>query len=189
MKSARKKIAALAVLSILWGTLAAWQWFSFEEPVKVPLTNVSGPVSAQHTLRGASGNLQVHLDLLASSRTQRQMSFSAPRNIFALPAAIAQGSGEADGVENSSQEQRSVLSELAQFHYLGFVRTEDKEERKHDLAVLMKNDDLHVVRKGETIENHVMVKTITHESVTLLDRASRVEHTVQLSEEAVGQPQ
>jgi hypothetical protein len=51
------------------------------------------------------------------------------------------------------------------------------------MAVLTKNDDLHVVKAGETIEKHVVVKTITQESVTLFDRNSQVEYTVLLSEE------
>jgi hypothetical protein len=39
------------------------------------------------------------------------------------------------------------------------------------------------VRKGETVEAHVVVKKITQESVTLLDKDSRLEYTVLLSEE------
>jgi hypothetical protein len=39
------------------------------------------------------------------------------------------------------------------------------------------------VKAGETIDQHVVVKTITRDSVTLLDRDSRVEYTVLLSEE------
>jgi hypothetical protein len=60
--------------------------------------------------------------------------------------------------------------------------------KKSAQAVLTKNDDLHVVRAGETVEDHVVVKAITQESVTLQDRQSRVEHTVLLSEEVPLQP-
>jgi hypothetical protein len=56
------------------------------------------------------------------------------------------------------------------------------------MAVLTKKDDLHVVRAGETVEDHIVVKTITHEAVTLLDSRARVEHMVLLSEEAPEQP-
>ena len=57
------------------------------------------------------------------------------------------------------------------------------------MAVLTKNDDVHVVRTGEAVEDHVVVKAITQESVTLQDRQARVEHIVVLSEEApVQQP-
>jgi hypothetical protein len=81
-----------------------------------------------------------------------------------------------------------VLDGLAQFHYLGFVRMEEGFRKNGELAVLTKNDDLHVVRTGETVEDHVVVKAITQESVTLQDRQSRVEYTVMLSEEAPVQP-
>ena len=79
--------------------------------------------------------------------------------------------------------QQAVATDLSQFHYLGFVRTGEEWQKKHDMAVLTKNDDLHVVKAGETIDKHIVVKTITQESVTLLDRDSRVEYTVLLSEE------
>ena len=49
--------------------------------------------------------------------------------------------------------------------------------------MLTKNDDLHVVKAGQTIDKHVVVKRITQESVTLVDRDSHLEYTVLLSEE------
>ncbi len=182
-----RKILALAVLLSAWGGLAYWQWSGIQEPVRVPLSNVSGPVGTQ-AARTAGGNLRVQLDLLAAAKSQRDMTFVTPRNVFALPGV--QG-GAATGMETAgdvSQVQQAVAAELAQFHYLGFVRSENQGERKRDLAVLTKNDDLHLVRKGETLENRVIVKTITQESVTLMDRDSRVEYTVLLSEEGQAQP-
>jgi hypothetical protein len=188
MNSRQKKNIVLTVLVLLWGGLAAWQWFTVEEPVRVPLTNVSGRLSTEQPSRGAVGGLRVQLDLLASARTQRNMTFTAPRNIFALPSSAGIDQPGTGAIMDPSQQQQAVLAELAQFHYLGFVRTGEDWEQKRDLAVLTKNDDLHVVRKGQTVENHVVVKAITQDSVTLQDRDSRIEHTVPLSEEAVAQP-
>lgn len=178
----------MVVLVVVWAGLAAWQWFMMEEPVRVPLTNVSGPASAQQGLRGAAGALHVQLELLASSRTQREMSFLTPRNIFAFPSSVEAASDGTDSVTDTSQQQHSIAAELAQFHYLGYVRAGEDWEKQRDVAVLTKNDDLHVVRKGETVENHVVVKAITQDSVTLQDRDSLVEYTVLLSEEAPVQP-
>jgi hypothetical protein len=188
MTNSHKKIAALGVLLTMWGGLAWWQWLAMEEPARVPLVNVSGKTSAEQHSGGASENLRVQLELLSSSRTQRDMSFTAPRNIFALPSSVETGRAVDAVAVETSQEQQSVLADLAQFHYLGFVRTGEDREKRQDLAVLTKNDDLHVVRKGETIDHHVVVKAITQDSVTLEDRDSRVEHTVLLSEEAPVQP-
>jgi hypothetical protein len=68
------------------------------------------------------------------------------------------------------------------------VRLDEGLRKKGEMAVLTKDGNLHVVRTGETVEDHIVVKAITQESVTLQDRQSRVEHTVLLSEEAPLQP-
>ena len=189
----QKKVAALATMGLLWGGIIAWQWLAMEESVRVPLTNVSGRASTPRAPRGAVDGLHVQLDLLAAARTQREMTFTTPRNIFAPPRLDDSGAARANQSEfdpgsEQALRQQEVLAGLAQFHYLGFVRMEEGWRKKGELAVLTKNDDVHVVRTGETVEDHVVVKAITQESVTLQDRQSRVEHTVLLSEEAPVQP-
>jgi hypothetical protein len=193
MTTNQKKITALVALGLLWGGIIAWEWLAVEEPVRVPLANVSGPASTPRATRGTVGGLYVQLDLLAAARTQREMTFTLPRNIFALPRAddsraARANESELDPGSEKALRQQEVLAGLAQFHYLGFVRMEQGLRKNRELAVLTKNDDLHVVRAGETVEDHVVVKAITQESVTLQDRRSRVEHTVLLSEEAPLQP-
>lgn len=189
----QKKIAVLVSLGLLWGGILVWEWLTVAEPVRVPLANVSGSASAPRTHRGVDDGLRVQLDLLAAARTQREMTFTPPRNIFAPPraddtkVARANDSEFNAGVEQA-QQQQAALDGLAQFHYLGFVRMEEWR-KKGEMAVLTKNDDVHVVRTGEAVEDHVVVKAITQESVTLQDRQARVEYIVVLSEEApVQQP-
>ena len=193
MTTNQKKMVALAALGLLWGGILACEWLVMEEPVRVPLTNVSGPASTPRAIRGVVDGLHVQLDLLAAARTQREMIFTPPRNIFAPPHSDDTGVARANrsafdpGLEQA-QRQEAALAGLAQFHYLGFVRMEEGWRKKGEMAVLTKNDDVHVVRTGETVEDHVVVKAITQESVTLQDRQTRVEHTVLLSEEAPVQP-
>lgn len=182
------KIAALVALGLLWGGILAWEWLTMEAPVRVPLTNVSGPASTLRTTRGAVDGLHVQLDLLAAARTQREMTFTTPRNIFTPPRPDDLGAADANRPEfNAGSEQalrqQTVLAGLALFHYLGFVRMEEGWRKKGEMAVITKNDAVHVVRIGETVEDHVVVKAITQESVTLQDRQSRVEHIVLLSNE------
>lgn len=181
MDNRRKKILILAVLGSLWTALALWQWTSLEEPVRVPLANVSG--SAAPPAHAGADNLVVHLDLLAAVRTQREMVFATPRNIFALPSAVTINASAPAELPDAALQQQAVATDLSQFHYLGFVRTGDEWQKKQEMAVLTKNDDLHVVKAGETIDTHVVVKRITQESVTLIDRDSHLEYTVLLSEE------
>jgi hypothetical protein len=181
MDSRRKKVLALVALGSLWGGLLLWQWFTWENPVRVPLANVSGPAAA--VSHSGTDNLHVQLDLLAAARTQREMVFATPRNIFALPSATTVNQPGPSEVTEVALRQQAVATDLAQFHYLGFVRTGEEWQKKQDLAVLTRNDDVHVVKRGEIIDKHVVVKAITQESVTLLDRESRLEYTVLLSEE------
>jgi hypothetical protein len=190
----QKKMAALVAIGLLWGGILTWEWLTMAALVRVPLTNVSGPASTPRAIRGTSDGLHVQLDLLAASRTQREMTFTPPRNIFAPPRLDDTGVAhvnrpESDPGLEQAQHQQTALDGLAQFHYLGFVRIEDGWRKKGEMAVLTKNDDVHVVRTGETVENQVVVKAITQESVTLQDRQARVEHTVLLSEEVPVQPQ
>ena len=177
----RKKVLVLAALGTLWVGLFLWQWYSVEEPVRVPLTNVSG--ASASPARGGDDNLHVQLDLLAAARTQREMLFATPRNIFALPSTGAINASRPAEMPEASLRQQAVAADFAQFHYLGFVRTGEEWQKKQNVAVLTKNDDLLVVKAGETIDKHVVVKAITQESVTLVDRESRLEYTVLLSEE------
>jgi len=190
----QKKIAALVALGLLWGGILTWEWLTMAEPVRVPLANMSGPASTPRAIRETSDGLHVQLDLLAATRTQREMTFTPPRNIFATPHLDDTGVARANRSESDpgleqAQHQQTALHGLAQFHYLGFVRIEDGWRKKGEMAVLTKNDDVHVVRTGETVEDQVVVKAITQESVTLRDRQARVEYTVLLSEEAPVQPQ
>jgi hypothetical protein len=185
----QKKITALVGLGLLWGGIIAWEWLTVEEPERVPLTNVSGPASVPRPTRGRVDGLEVQLNFLAATRTQREITFTPPRNIFAPPRTDASGAAyvnrpEVDGGSEQARRQQAALAGLALFHYLGFVRVEEVSQKKGEMAVLTKKDDLHVVRTGETVENYVVVKAITQESVTLLDRQSRVEHTVLLSKDA-----
>jgi hypothetical protein len=181
MDSKRKKILALVVLGSLWGGLLLWQWLNLGEPVRTPLTNVSGPAASAS--RPGTDSLHDQLDLLAAARTQREMVFATPRNIFALPSASTVQERGPSEVTEVALRQQTVASDLAEFHYLGFVRTGEEWQKKQDHAVLTRNDDVHVVKAGETIDKHVVVKAITQDSVTLADRKSRMEYTVLISEE------
>ena len=193
MTTDQKKITALIALGLLWGGVIAWEWLAMEEPVRVPLTNVTGLASPLRATRGTVEGLYVQLDLLAAAQTQREMTFTPPRNIFAPPRPDDPGTLHAnqlefDSVSGRPLPRREALAGLTQFHYLGFVRMEEEWQKSRELAVLTKNDDLHVVRTGETVEDHIVVKAITQDSVTLQDRQSRVEYTVLLSEEPSVQP-
>lgn len=66
--------------------------------------------------------------------------------------------------------------ELSRYRYLGYL-----VRGGHDEAFLTKGKDLHIVKAGETIDQHVLVKAIGPTGVTLLETASQVEHIVVLA--------
>lgn len=183
----RKKITLLAALALFWGGLLVWQFQTWREPVRVPLTNVSGRSPAPSDAQNLERNLRVQLDLFEASRSQQEMVFGTLKNIFALSGmSETVREGTVENVDTMARQQ-SAAAELSQFHYLGFVRMGEVWERKPELAVLTRNEDLHVVMKGQTMDNRVLVKAITQEGVTLLDKDSRVEYTVLLSEDPLTQ--
>lgn len=200
MDTKRKALIATGLVA-LWGGLAYWQWVAIPDPVHLPLANVSGKaVSSVRSISPSSpsGGLRVHLEQLASARTQREATFTAPRNIFAVPGSDGTLSviGAVSGSQVSEQataealQQQVASLELAQYRYLGFVRMGESANSNRNMAVLSKNDEVVVGRAGQHLERHLVVKSVSPESVTLRDLQAHVDHTVPLTEDAaVSQPQ
>ena len=55
-----------------------------------------------------------------------------------------------------------------------------------NMAVLTENDEVVVGRAGQHLERHLVVKSVSPESVTLRDLQAHIDHTVPLTEEAAG---
>lgn len=193
MMDRNRKVALAIGLVLLWIGLAYWQWGGMAEPVRVPLTNVSGVGGAVHRQTAQQAGLRVNLELLAAARTQRETSFTAPRNIFAVPRAdgTLPVTGEIAGISPPEQvsqqtvEQQAAALELAQYRYLGFVRIGEATDRRQNMAVLSKDDEVVVRRAGQALEPHLVVKAVTPENVTLRNTQAHLDHTVPLMEEAV----
>jgi hypothetical protein len=193
---ARQKTLLAVGLGVTWIGLTWWQWGSFEEPARAPLTNVSGLPASGQRARDNTNGLRVNMALLASVRTQREAIFTAPRNIFAFPrpdGTLPTGIDTAAAIpmEPVSEEivaQQAAAVELAQYKYLGFLRMSEGRNRNKDVAVLSKNEEVVVVKVGDRVEDHLVLKAITPESVTIRDTGARIEQTLPLSEEPAPQP-
>lgn len=190
MNERRKQILAVLLVA-LWGGVGFWQWGTWEEPVRVPLTNVTGSVSAgQHPATKGTGT-RVKIELLASADAQRKATFTAPRNIFAVPTpegTLSVGNENEMGAENKQPpapaktvSQQITEAQVAPYRYLGFLRMGDNH--KKDMAVLGKDDEMMVLKVGDHVEDHLVIKAITSESVTLHDTTTRVNQTVPLSDD------
>ncbi len=194
---ARRKIGLAAVLFLAWVGLAVWQWGAWKEPVRVPLVNVAGPGSAARPPKTDGSGLRVHLELLESARIERETTFTAPRNIFALPSSdgtfpAANEAGSHVAQQDASPEhvalEQALSAELAQYKYLGFVRLDAGQRKNKDIAVLSKNEEVVVGKVGDRVEEHLVLKAITPESVTIRDTGASIDQHVPLSEEPPPQP-
>jgi hypothetical protein len=188
-----KKVRLLISLGALWVLLLGWQVWNWREPVHVPLKNATGPAHESRTPPPSNG-LRVRLDLLAASSAARETDLATPRNIFSSGAAAASLDAKSGPQEMppeprmptpEEERQLAAAAELNQYRYLGYFRFGDRKvSPARNSAVLMKQDEIHVVHAGDTIENQVLVQAITADGVTLQHLSSRLVQTVP----AVGEP-
>jgi hypothetical protein len=73
--------------------------------------------------------------------------------------------------------------ELAQFRYLGYLNRAGRSQ-----AFLAKGNALLIVTAGETIEQRILVKTISPSGVTLQEAATKMEQFVTPSADASAMP-
>jgi hypothetical protein len=192
---AKKKTILAASLILLWAGLAVWQWRLLEEPVRVPLSNVTGhPSVGRHA--ETRGGMHVNLDLLASTGLQRQTTFTVPRNIFSVPGPDRTGAAGHDpastnqsgAVSVETLAKQEVALELEQYRYLGFLRVGEGSRKNKDIAVLRKDDEVLVLKVGDHVDDHLILKAIDSESVTIRDTGTHSDQTVPLSEEISEKP-
>jgi hypothetical protein len=193
---ANKKLILAVLLGGLWTALAVWQWRGMQEPVHVPLTNVSGQPASGSMGRLNAGGLRVNLGLLDAAKIQREATLTVRRNIFASPErdGAQQGGGQPGSPQvldpNSVEalQQQAAAVELSQYRYLGFLRMADSRKRNAHMAILSKNEEVVVVKAGDRFDQRLLLKTITPESVVIRDTGARIEQTVPMSEEPTVEP-
>jgi len=191
----RSQWLTLLLLLGIWGGVAIWIIAAAPEPQRVSLAYVTGKADrAKASQPQASAGLKVNLDLLAAARRRAEEAFVSPKNIFAPlptgkmalthakqsapvppPAAAAPAVPPPPSPEELAAE--AARQELAQFRYLGYLSRDGRHQ-----AFLSKGKELYIVRSNETIEQRLLVKTVTPTGVTLQEPRSQVERTVPLVE-------
>jgi hypothetical protein len=195
MMDKNKQILLAGGLALLWIGLALWQWDTSKEPERAPLSNVSGVASVGKPAKEKTPALRVQLELLASARAQREATFTTPRNVFAVPRQdgtlrVGHETGEAVQVaqplEPGSPQQ--ATAESSPYRYLGYMRMGEGRKSARDIAILSKDEEVVIVKVGDHVEDRLVLKKITSESVTIMDTAAHLEHTLPLSEESAARP-
>lgn len=216
----KNQILLLSSLVALWIGLLIWQFGYSTEPERVPLTHVSGPqASGRAAVTPASGSLQVHLERLAAIKGQRQATFSTPRNIFASllpppePVSVPEPAprrGRSRGTTKSAPppqvveppieeekgpsaediERLRITTELNLYRYVGFMTVGDGPQKKKTMAVVVKDEEMHLLQVGDTIAGEVLIKAMSPTEITLQHLASKITQAIPVTDEpgAGGQP-
>lgn len=216
----KNQILLLSSLMALWIGLLIWQFGYSTEPERVPLTHVSGPkASSPAAQTPAAGSLQVHLERLDAIKGQRQATFSTPRNIFASllpppepvsipapaprrgrPRATAKPAPPAETADPAVEEEKGpsaediarlrITTELNLYRYVGFMAMGDGSQKKKTMAVVVKDDEMHLLQVGDTIAGEVLVKAMSPTEITLQHLSSKITQQIPVTNDpgAGGQP-
>ncbi|GKS58858.1 hypothetical protein YTPLAS18_23850 [Nitrospira sp.] len=182
----RQRIRLLAGLLCVWAATALAVFGFSPEPRHIPLQNVSGTVGSALEDRdaGSSPGLRVQVRLFENGRSQRAHEFTPPKNIFVSPAeagaTVSLGSAVAAPIADAGLEPMSapipadITTPPSELRYLGFVGFQATRGDRA-VGVLAQGDELHMVRAGESLDDHREVRRVTPQSVTLFDRNAKRE--------------
>ena len=189
----RKKVVLASSLILVWVGLAAWQWHFMEEPLHVPLTNITGLPASGEQAAATESSRRVQVELLASANVHREAEFTAPRNIFAIPRPDGSLRLSQDTVPEEQQGSVSEeavaeqLEEPTQYKYLGFLHIGEGQQKRKDIALLSKDDEVMMLQVGDHVDDHLILRSITNENVTMRDSHTRMDKTLQFSDDTVRQ--
>lgn len=87
-------------------------------------------------------------------------------------------------------EKLRIATELNQYRYVGFMAMGGGSQKKKNMAVVVKNDEMHVVQVGEVIAGEVLVKDVSVKEITLQDVGSKITQVIPVTDDsgAGGQP-
>mgnify|MGYP001011360991 FL=1 len=87
-------------------------------------------------------------------------------------------------------ERLRIATELNQYRYVGFMAVGGGSQKKKNMAVVVKNDEMHVVQVGEVIGGEVLVKDVSLKEITLQDVGSKITQVIPVTDDpgAGGQP-
>ncbi len=190
------RVRLLGGLLALWAILSVMVFGLSSEPQRVPLQNVTGLAGGGSGSRGEArhAGLQVNVTLFEAGRVQRAKSFSPPKNIFwgspsapgAAPA-LASAPGAADMVAADAGPNESMPAGEGTLRYLGFVEAPAVGGARA-VAVLAEGEDLHMVRAGERVGAHLVLREVAPDHVRLFDTSARREQRLPLVDIAPSEP-
>ena len=97
----------------------------------------------------------------------------------------SEGEAVVEGPQGPTPEEVArlrIATELNHFRYVGFMAVGGGSQKKRNMAVVIKNDEMHVVQVGEVIAGEVLVKDVSMHEITLQDVASKVTQVIPVTD-------
>ncbi len=76
-----------------------------------------------------------------------------------------------------------IATELNLFRYVGFMAVGDGQLKKKTMAVVVKDEEMHLLQIGDTIAGEVLVKAVSPTEITLQDLASKITQVIPVTDE------
>jgi hypothetical protein len=97
---------------------------------------------------------------------------------------------EEKGPTAADIERLRIATELNLYRYVGFMAVGNGSQKKKTMAVVVKDDQMHLLQVGETIAGEVLVKAVSPTEITLQDLSSKITQVIPVTDDpgAGGQP-
>ena len=106
------------------------------------------------------------------------------------PAPPAEEEPEEKGPTPEDIERLRIATELNLYRYVGFMTVGNGPQKKKSMAVVVKDEEMHLLQMGDTIAGQVLVKAVSPCEITLQHLASKITQVIPATDEpaAGGQP-
>ena len=106
------------------------------------------------------------------------------------PAPPAEEEPEEKGPTPEDIERLRIATELNLYRYVGFMTVGNGPQKKKSMAVVVKDEEMHLLQMGDTIAGQVLVKAVSPSEITLQHLASKITQVIPATDEpaAGGQP-
>ena len=106
------------------------------------------------------------------------------------PAPPADDEPEEKGPTPEDIERLRIATELNLYRYVGFMTVGNGPQKKKSMAVVIKDEQMHLLQLGDTIAGEVLVKAVSPAEITLQHVASKITQVIPATDEPAvgGQP-
>ncbi|HVG01294.1 MAG TPA: hypothetical protein VM842_00305 [Nitrospira sp.] len=118
------------------------------------------------------------------SRTPRKPA--PPTDIPPDPAPSADVEPEPEenkGPTPEDIERLKIATELNLYRYVGFMTVGSGTQKKKSMAVVIKDEEMHLLQLGDTIAGQVLVKAVSPSEITLQHVASKITQVIPATDE------